>query len=303
MILLVFKRLLQSWPDSGAGYRHYEQKFVEGVCNESLSLHLRELTKEPHVAGTRENFDTADYVYSSFVRYGINTHFTDYDVLLSYPISRTLYLTGSDGFDGGFGLEEDDIDEDPFTRNPKIISTFHGYSPSGNVSGEVVYVNYGSDADFDKLVRWQVNLSGSIVIARYGEIYRGDIVANAASRGAVGVVIFSDPLDYASNNTEGYYPESEWLPPGGVQRGSVFQGIGDPLTPGWASTPGAEQIEVKDANLPRIPSLPISGRDAERILRGIGGPVAPVDWRGGLHEDCYTVGRGPARLNFTYEVG
>ncbi|CAM6090069.1 unnamed protein product [Calypogeia fissa] len=300
VLFLVLKHLLQAWPNGGAGYRHYEQNFKEGVCNESLSVYLKDLTRNPHVAGTTENFDTADYIYSKFMSYGINTRFTDYEVLLSYPEHRALYLTGTEGFDGGFALEEDDIDEDPYTRNDKIVSTFHGYSPSGNVSGEVVYANYGSVADFEQLDRWEVNITGSIVIARYGEIYRGDIVAHAAYRGAVGVVIFSDPLDWAANNTEGYYPESEWLPPSGVQRGSVFQGIGDPLTPGWASTPGAEQIVLKDANLPRIPSLPISGRDAERILRGLGGPRAPLEWRGGLHPDCYTIGRGPARLNLTY---
>ena len=278
--------------------------FVESIDNNSISNHLKHLTKEPHVAGTPENFETAKYVECMFKDYGLNAHHKDYDVLLTYPLHRSLVLTQPDYEPIHFSLHEKAVPGDPFTNNSKVIPPFHGYAPSGNASAEIVYANYGRYEDFKKLSQLGVIVKGTIVIARYGMIYRGDIVENAARAGAVGVVIYSDPFDYGNNGTQGYYPDSKWLPPSGVQRGSVFRGIGDPLTPGWASEFDAERLSVDDPAtlLARIPSMPISAEDALPILRSLGGPVAPVEWQGTLELSEYKLGRGPGRLNFSYVV-
>lgn len=282
----------------------WQREYLESVCNNSISTHLRYLTKAPHVAGSPENFATADYVQSTFVKYGLEAHHKDYNVLLSYPLHRSLVLTQPVAKPIALSLQEKAVSGDPYSNDSRVIPTFHAYSPSGNASAEVVYAFYGRTKDFQKLSQLGVKVEGAVVIARYGKIYRGDIVENAFTAGAVAVVIYSDPQDYAANGTRGFYPDSKWLPPSGVQRGSVFRGIGDPLTPGWASSPDAERLLMSDpeAKMPRIPSLPISADDALPILRSLGGSVAPPEWRGGLDLPQYNLGRGPGRLTLSYVV-
>jgi N-acetylated-alpha-linked acidic dipeptidase len=278
--------------------------FVESIDNNSISNHLKQLTKEPHVAGSPENFKTAKYVESTFKDCGLDAHHKHFDVLLTYPLHRSLVLTQPGHEPIKLFLNERAVPGDPFTNNSKVLRPFHGYAPSGNTSAEAVYANYGRQEDFEKLFQLGVTVEGAIVIARYGMIFRGDIVENAALAGAVAVVIYSDSFDYGNNGTQGYYPDSQWLPPSGAQRGSVYRGIGDPLTPGWASESDAERLSVDDPAtiLPRIPSLPISAEDALPILRSLSGPVAPVEWQGTLELSEYKLGSGPGRLDFSYVV-
>jgi N-acetylated-alpha-linked acidic dipeptidase len=284
--------------------QYWQQAFIGSLNNASLRNHLFHLTKEPHLAGTPEDFATAEYVFQRFQEYGLSAHYTDYDVLLSYPLHRSLILSVPTKEPLTLSLEEKPVEGDPYSSNPKVTPTFHGYAPSGNVSAEVVYANYGRVEDFQKLVELGINVKDAIVIAKYGSIYRGDIVENAAQAGAVAVIIYSDPQDYAANNTEGVYPDSKWLPPSGTQRGSIYRGIGDPLTPNWPSTPDAERISVSDpeAMLPTIPSLPISAEDALPILASLSGPVSPANWHGALDLPQYRVGRGPGVLNLSFCV-
>lgn len=282
----------------------YHDQFPKMVSNESIAEHLRELTQGPHLAGTPENFATADYVFSAFEIAGLDTHFTDYEVLLSYPLSRSLSLSLPGQQNTYFSLKEKAIDSDPFTHNTsRVVPSFHAYSPSANVSGPVVYANYGRQQDFAQLREMGIDVWGAIVIAKYGKTFRGDIVDNAAKAGAVGVVIYSDPRDFGGNRTEGYYPYSQWLPPTGIQRGTAYTKLGDPLTPGWPSIPGSEKISDDDlrASLPRIPSIPISAEDATTIFKSLDGPVAPAEWHGALDLPVYRLGRGQAVLNLHYK--
>ncbi|XP_002992244.2 probable glutamate carboxypeptidase LAMP1 [Selaginella moellendorffii] len=283
--------------------QRFHAAFLDLACNTTVDRHLRELTRHPHVAGLPRDFATAEYVFSALQSYGLAPHFADYSVLLSYPVERNLSLLHPDG---SLKLELSLREEDPGGGDgggggpAAVISSYHAYSPSGDVQGEVVYVNYGRSEDYQELELLGVDVRGAIVLARYGQIFRGDIVENAASRGAVAAIIFSDPGDYAANQTQGYFPDSSWLTPTGVQRGTVFQGNGDPLTPGWpSSTANAERIPESRAGLPTIPSLPISARDARPILESLGGKVAPRGWRGGFAME-YRTGRGPAKLRFHY---
>jgi N-acetylated-alpha-linked acidic dipeptidase len=286
--------------------QQWQKAFMGAVNNASIRNHLFQLTKEPHVAGTPEDFATADYVFQRFQEYGLAVHYTDYDVLLSYPLHRSLILMAGPTQEPPLelSLKEEPVEGDLYSQNPKVIPTFHGYAPSGNVSSEVVYANYGRLEDFQRLVAMGIDVKGAIVLARYHAIYRGDIVENAANAGAVAAIIYSDPQDYAANYTQEVYPHSQWLPPSGIQRGTVSQGVGDPLTPGWPSTPKAERISASDpeAMLPTIPSLPISAEDAKPILASLGGPVSPAEWHGALDLPQYRLGRGPGVLNLSFSV-
>ncbi|GAQ83136.1 hypothetical protein KFL_001370060 [Klebsormidium nitens] len=280
----------------------FHDSFIGLPSNDSAAAHLRELVKEPHISGSPEDLAAAHYVMQKFREYGIKTHMTSYDVLLSYPLKRELHMLAPVEFSPL--LRESVKEEVPQSRSPKEVDTFLAYSKSGDVTGDVVYANYGRTEDFDELALLGVNVSGAIVIARYGEIFRGDKVKNSADRGAIGCLIYSDPEEYAANMTEGAYPNAEWLPPAGVQRGSAYTGVGDPLTPTWPSTAGAERVppSAYAHQLPAIPCLPLSWQDAVPILENLGGAPRPPTWHGALNLSSFALGRGPARVHLKLEM-
>ena len=187
-----------------------------------------------------------------------------------------------------FTLHQETYEGDPYADvADEVVPTFHAYAKSGTVAAPVCYVNYGRVEDYLTLKdKNGVNVSGTVVLARHGKIYRGDIVKNAYEEGAVGVVIYSDRKDYGGE--EKWFPDEKWLPPSGVQVGTVYGGLGDPTTPGWASSSSGDgecerlnkdEVE-KGGDVPLIPSLPVSAADGEKIMRSIGGPVAEDDWQG-----------------------
>lgn len=149
-----------------------------------------------------------------------------------------------------------------------------------------------------------VNVTGAVVLARYGKIFRGDILKNAEDAGAAAAVVYTDAKDYRGR--ERWFPDGPGMPPSGVQVGTTFRGIGDPTTPGWPSVAGCERLspaEVSASGLvPGIPSLPISARDGEAIQRSVGGQMAPDEWQGGEGAPVYHLGPGPGFLNLTYIV-
>lgn len=271
--------------------------------NTTIAQHLHHLTLHPHTAGSFHNLNSALYVHNCFSSYGLQASFRDFHVLLSLPSSRFLSVSLPDGTIIHASLQEAQFPQDPYSSHPDIVPTFHAYSPSASVISQAVYVNYGRSEDYQTLRELGISIEGAIVVARYGKIYRGDIVALAAKEGAAAALIYSDPMDYAANSSDGFYPDSQWLPPSGVQRGTVFQELGDPLTPGWPSTSYAERLPIQDpaTRLPSIPSLPISAQDALPILKSLEGPVAPLSWHGALELPAYRVGRGPSTVNFSYE--
>ncbi|EFJ38722.1 hypothetical protein SELMODRAFT_61589, partial [Selaginella moellendorffii] len=270
----------------------------------SIAAFLHNLTLHPHVAGTPQGFATAKFVEERFREFGLSTRTVDYEVLVSYPLKRSLSVVYPSNSSLSLALDEETVDGDGDSSG--VIPTFFAYSPSGEALAEVVYANYGQKSDFDELKSLGVEVRGSVVIARLGKSFRGDIVFNAQEEGAVAVVLYPDPRDYATNaTTEGYYPFSRWLPPSGVQRGSVIQDPGDPLTPGWPSSKLSERLDASNLTrlgVPVIPALPISARDALPIIEALGGPVAPDSWQGGLAVDAYRAGKGPVKLDLRYEA-
>ncbi|KAH9322852.1 hypothetical protein KI387_017491 [Taxus chinensis] len=270
--------------------------FINAGSNLTIATHLRELTKGKHVAGTPQDMLTAKYVHDYFQQYGLAAHWVDYRVLLSYPLSRSLFLSSPSN--SGLQQQQPVSLEESSSTQKSMILPFHAYAPSGTVAGEVVYVNYGGEEDYRMLAEIGVNVTGAIVIARYGDLYRGTVVKTAAKHGAIAAVLYSDPQQFGGNGSQGFFPKSKWLPPDGIQMGSVMQGMGDPSTPGWPSTEKSERISDVADKFPSIPSMPISAKEAHHILMSLSGPHVPATWRGSL--DFRGVGRGPGILNFSY---
>ncbi|MGH9172839.1 MAG: M28 family peptidase, partial [Vicinamibacterales bacterium] len=219
-----------------------------------------------------------------------------YDVFLNHPGSVSLTLVAPTRLELSLREEPYDVDKDSSTTG--MFPAFHGYGASGKVEGEVVYVNYGSPADFERLRGLGISVEGKVTLVRYGGAFRGLKVKESQDRGAVGVLIYSDPAD------DGYmqgdvYPDGPMRPPSAIQRGSVLflsHVPGDPSTPSGPSIAGAKRITRDQmANVPKIPSLPISYAEAEKILRRLGGPRVPDGWQGGL-PFSYHIGPGSAAV-------
>ena len=273
-----------------------EKVFIDTVNPASARKWLAALTEEPHVAGTPAEKRLADYVLARFKEFGIEAELVRYDVFLNHPKHVSLKLVAP--VEEDLKLTEDPYDVDKDSTQDGMFPAFHGYGASGKAEGQVVYVNYGVPADFARLESMGISVEGKIVIARYGAAFRGLKVKEAQDRGALGVLIYSDPRD------DGYmagevYPDGPMRPESAIQRGSVLflsHMPGDPSTPGWPSTSGAKRVAREQMeNVPKIPSLPIAYAEAEKILRRLGGPVVPSEWQGGL-PFAYRVGPGAARV-------
>jgi N-acetylated-alpha-linked acidic dipeptidase len=273
-----------------------EKVFLETVTPASARKWLAALTEEPHVAGTPAEKKVADYVLARFKEFGLAAELVRYDVFLNHPLHASLKLVAP--VDEDLKLHEDAYDVDKDSTPEGMFPAFHGYGASGKATGQVVYVNYGVPADFERLESMGISVAGKIVLARYGSAFRGLKVKEAQDRGALGVLIYSDPRDDGYTAGESY-PDGPMRPPSAIQRGSVMflsHVPGDPSTPGWPSTPGAKRLtRAQMTNVPKIPSLPISYAEAAKILRRLGGPVVPAEWQGGL-PFTYHVGPGGARI-------
>nr|GMC83951.1 probable glutamate carboxypeptidase LAMP1 [Ipomoea batatas]GMD93382.1 probable glutamate carboxypeptidase LAMP1 [Ipomoea batatas] len=275
--------------------------------NSSIANHLYILTRRPHVAGSQANSQTAAYVLSTLTSYNIQSHIRSYDVSLTYPVFRSLSLKPSSSEQPvEFDLRQEIYEGDPYADVAnEVLPTFHAYAKSGTAIGPLVYANYGRVHDFERLREMGVNVTGNVVLARYGAIFRGDIVENAQEAGAIGVLIYTDRKEYGGGGGDTkWFPDDKWMPPSGVQVGTVYDGAGDPTTPGWPSTEECERISIeeveKGGNVPLIPSLPISWADADAIMRSIGGQVADEDWQGGKGAPLYKIGPGPGIINLNY---
>lgn len=287
---------------------NYHSLFLSLASNSSASLHLHTLTLLPHSSSTPADSAAADYVTSVLSSSSsVPSHSTLYDVLLSFPLRRSLSLTTADATTVSFDLVQEPYPGDPYADvAADILPTFHAYAATGSAAAAVVYANYGRVEDFARLRQMGVEVNGTVVVARYGQIFRGDIVRNAEDAGAVAAVLYTDSKDYGGDGG-GLFPEGRGMPRSGVQVGSTFRGVGDPTTPGWASAHAGgtcervgEEVVRRRGLVPGIPSLPVSARDGEVILEAVGGQVADDDWQGGDGGLVYRVGPGPAILNVSY---
>jgi N-acetylated-alpha-linked acidic dipeptidase len=262
--------------------------------------HLRTLTQSPHMAGTPEDKATADYVAQKFRAAGLETEIVEYKVWMNYPLEVSVDVTAPSGVQM-HGPTREHVDGDPYDGDPRVVMPFNGMSPSGDVEADVVYANYGTPEDFEKLDKLKIDVRGKIVLVRYGQNFRGVKVFVAQEHGAAGVIIYSDPFDDGWRRGD-KYPQGPWRPDTGVQRGSVgymFEFPGDPTTPGFASLPSLQESKrvapQQSAQMPKIPVTPLSYQDATPILQNLGGPDSPREWQGAL-PFTYHVGPGPVRV-------
>ena len=271
--------------------------------------HLKILTSAPHWASSPEDYKTAQYVAEKFKAAGLQTEIVPYKVLLNKPVKISIEAFDAQHRRLMSGPTPEHVDPsdhggDPFQDDPRILPAFNGSSPSGDVTGEVVYANYGNLADFKYLADHGISVRDKIVLVRYGGNFRGVKVYIAQKFGAKGILIYSDPAD--DGYTKGdMYPAGPMRPESAVQRGSVqFLPInpGDPTTPGIGATPDlpdtkrmteAQTRQLPGGDQPSIPANPLSYKDAAPMLRALAGPASPHDWQGGL-PFTYHLGGTPA---------
>jgi N-acetylated-alpha-linked acidic dipeptidase len=277
-----------------------ESRFLAVPDPKLAEKHLRTLTQSPHIAGSPEDKATADYVAQKFRDAGLEAEEVEYRVWINYPTEISVDVTAPQGVHMQ-GPNREHVDGDPLGDDPRVVMPYSGMSPSGDAEAEVVYANYGSPRDFDKLKQLKVDVRGKIVLVRYGENFRGVKAFVAQEHGAAGLIIYSDPADDGWRRGDSY-PQGPWRPATGVQRGSIgymFEFPGDPTTPGVASLPSLPAEKrippERSAQLPTIPTTPLSYADAWPILEHLGGPDAPQDWQGSL-PFTYHVGPGPVNV-------
>jgi N-acetylated-alpha-linked acidic dipeptidase len=260
------------------------------------------MTAEPHHTGSSYEIKLADYVADQFTKSGLEASRYEYSVLLPWPGERRIEIVAPDRVK--LQVEEDTIPEDKWARMPGILPAYNAYSPSGDVTGDLVYVNYGIPADYETLKQLGIDVKGKIVLARYGGSWRGIKPKVAAEHGAVGCIIYSDPHE------DGYfqgdvYPDGPFRGWGMIQRGSVMDMPhypGDPSTPDRPSKPGVARLTMdKIDTFSPIPVQPMSYRDGVEMLKRLRGPVAPEAWRGSL-PITYHIGPGPAKVRMTLQM-
>ena len=289
---------MQGFTAEGArAQRALEARFDSVVGPDSLPVWMRRMSAKPHHVGSPHGKANAEFMADLFRGWGYEVAIERFDVLFPTPRERLLELTAPTRYRAR--LAEPPVEGDATSRiTQDVLPTYNAYSVDGDVTGELVYVNYGVPADYEVLARHGVDVKGKIVIARYGGSWRGIKPKVAAEHGAIGCIIYSDPRDdgYAEGAV---YPEGAFRPPLGAQRGSVVDMPlypGDPLTPGVGATPEAARLPRETApTLTTIPVLPIGYADAQPLLAALAGAVVPPEWRGAL-PITYRMGPGPATV-------
>jgi N-acetylated-alpha-linked acidic dipeptidase len=283
---------------SSADEQSWEQKFRVIPSPDNMITYMKLLAARPHHVGSPYDKQNSEWILAQYKKWGWDAHIETFQVLFPTPKFRLLEMVSPTHFVAK--LQEPPVPGDPTSYQQKEqLPTYNAYSPDGDVTAPLVYVNYGVPEDYDALARMGISVKGAIVIARYGHSWRGIKPKLAYEHGAVGCLIYSDPRD------DGYYegdvfPKGPWRPDQGVQRGSVVKMEiypGDPLTPGVGADANAKRLPIKEAKtIEDIPVMPISYGDALPLLRELRGPVAPDDWRGAL-PITYHVGPGPAKVH------
>ncbi len=256
----------------------------------------RVFTAEPHVAGSKRNNELADYIAAEWRKQGLeDVVIHRYDIYGTNPKSASLEMIAPTYYQAT--LRETPLDGDPDSKDPAISGAWLGMSISGDVTAPLVYAHSGNPQDYDLLRKNGISVKGKIVLVRYSNpySYRGFKALTAQREGAAAIVIYSDPQEdgYKKGKVD---PDGPWGPEYHIQRGAItydFIVPGDPLTPGWASLPGAKRIPIEEAvSAPKIMALPLSWHDAKPLLENLDGPLAPQDWQGGLPIQYHFGGEG-----------
>ena len=283
-----------------------EQRFKAMISPESARDFHRIFTAEPHPAGSDRNNELAKYVADTWKKQGLeDVTIHEYDVLTGYPKELALEMVSPVKYTAV--LREQPIGVDLDTKNPRVKQGYAGLSTSGEVTASIVYAHSGNPDDYQVLRKAGIDVRGKVVLVRYSNpySYRGFKALTAQRMGAAAILIYSDPAE------DGYqkgkvFPHGPWGPEYHIQRGAItydFMVAGDPLTPGWASVPGAKHIAPEEAvSLPKIMAMPLSWHDAKPLLQHMGGPKAPKEWQGGLPITYRLGGEGKVHLKIDMDT-
>ncbi len=279
-----------------------ESSFEAKLSPNNLDIWMKRMSAEPHWVGTEYGNKNAKWIQKQFKSWGYVTKIETYHILFPYPKVRLLELTSPSLYSAK--LTAVPVKGDEFTaQGNALLPSYNAFSIDGDVTAELVFVNYGIPKDYEKLEKLGVSVKGKIVIAKYQGSWRGIKPKLAAEKGAIGCIIYSDPQDDGYGRGD-VYPKGAFKNKTGVQRGSVMDMPtypGDVLTPGYGATKNAKRLDRKDApTITKIPVLPISYEDAEPLLAALQGAVAPKTWRGGL-PITYHIGPGPAIVHLKLE--
>ena len=286
---------------SAQDQKQLESSFDSHLNSENIGKTIKELSLKPHYLGSPASKEVAENLLAKFKSYGWDAELAVYNVLFPTPKVRLLEMTAPTKYKAL--LKEPAYKEDATSGHPDQLPTYNAWSADGDVSAELVFVNFGLPEDYETLNKLGIDVKGKIVIARYGRSWRGIKPKVAQEHGAIGCIIYSDPME------DGYfqgdvYPKGSFKNEYGVQRGSIMDMViypGDPLTPFIGATENAKRLKKEDAeNLLKIPVLPISYHDAQPLLQALGGPVAPSDWRGAL-PFTYHIGPGKTSVRLKLE--
>merc|ERR550534_1365004 len=269
------------------------QELIDAMNAENIENNLRYLTSHPHMAGTSSDFEQAEYIRNLWASQGLDqVSIKPYEVRMSYPNpdKRSQITVIDENGQVKFTSALREIPDEGTVYDDSVVPGYIAFSASGIIeTDELVYANYGRYQDLSYLRdELKMNLTGRLLLIRYGSSFRGDKILNAERFGAGGVILYSDPEDYSDPNTEAY-PKSWFLPGEGVQRGTIVWRDGDSSTPMYPAIPGAHRISEDEMDVPVTPTHPIGFNDALKIFIQMGGPEAPPEWRG--------------KLNTTYKIG
>ena len=279
-----------------------ESEFDKTLNPENLDTWMKHMSSKPHHVGSPWSKQNAEYAANKFKEWGFESRVETFEVLVPFPKIRKLSMVAPEKVE--LKLFEPAVEGDRSSEMTKdVLPGYNAFSADGNVTGELVFVNYGLNEDYEELKRLGIDVKGKIVIAKYGRSFRGIKPKIAHEQGAIGCIMYSDPKD------DGYvvgdvYPVGPYRNEFGIQRGSVLDmpaRPGDALTPGYAATKDAERLSINEAStIMKIPVMPISYADALPLLKAIKGPVVPDSWKGGL-PITYHIGPGPAKVNLHLE--
>ncbi len=274
-----------------------EATFDKNLSKENIGVNIKKLSSKPHAVGSPASKEHAEYILGLYKKWGWDAKIETFHVLFPTPKTRLLEMTAPTSYKAL--LKEPALKEDATSGQMDQLPTYNAWSADGDVTAELVFVNYGLPQDYEVLDKMGIDVKGKIVIAKYGHSWRGIKPKVAQEHGAIGCIIYSDPMD------DGYfagdvYPKGAFKNEFGVQRGSIMDMViypGDPLTPGIGAIEDAKRLErLKAPNLLKIPVLPISYHDATPLLEALDGPVAPNDWHGGL-PFAYHIGPGKTKVH------
>ena len=230
VVSYVFAVAVPGDPQNAGGIRGFSRTRVEKelLLEQELQnipdaahaeTNLRHLTSEPHMAGTTASHRVAEWLLAQYRSFGFDAEIVTYTAWLPQPREIKLDLTSPRKVI--LANPEEPFEGDPDTLDQRVAPAFNSYSPSGEVTAPIVYVNYGMQTDYRELESLGISVEGKIVIARYGHGFRGIKAKIAEEHKAAALIVYSDPEDdgYVLGDT---YPRGPWRPMSGIQRGSVM---------------------------------------------------------------------------------